>query len=70
MSDERENWDTMRYAGIATQWLVSLGIAVWLGYEIDYKWIKWNFPGALILLPLLTLAGLFWQLIKSFNQPK
>jgi len=62
--------NTLRYAGMATQWMVSLLIVVWLGYKLDYKWIGWKFPVALIILPILTLSGLFWQLIKSFNKPK
>lgn len=61
--------NALRYAGMATQWMVSLLVAVWLGLKID-KWIGWKFPVVLILLPLLTLAGLFWQLIRSFNKPK
>jgi len=62
--------NTLRYAGMATQWLASLGVAVWLAYNLDYKWIGWKIPVMLIILPILTLGGLFWQLIKSFNKPK
>ena len=61
--------NTLRYAGMATQWMVSLLVAVWLGLKLD-KWIGWKFPVMLIILPILTLSGLFWQLIKSFNKPK
>jgi hypothetical protein len=60
----------LRYAGLATQWMVTLLLAVWLGYEADYKWIGWRLPVTIIILPLLALVMLFWQLIKSFNKPK
>lgn len=71
MSDEFKKYNgTMRYAGLATQWMVMLGVACWLGYSLDFKWIGWKFPLFLILLPLAALGVSLWQLIKEFNKPK
>ena len=71
MSDEINKFNnTMRYAGLATQWMVLLLVAVWLGYKLDYKWIGWNFPLFLILLPLTALGYSLWQVVREFNKPQ
>lgn len=59
----------MRYAGLATQWLVLLGVAVWLGLKLD-SWTKWKFPVFVVTFPLVALIVSLWQLVKEFNQPK
>ncbi|MBS1783034.1 MAG: hypothetical protein JSS78_08195 [Bacteroidetes bacterium] len=61
---------TMRFAGLATQWMVMLLVAVWLGWQIDFKWIGWKFPLFLILLPLLALSMSLLQLIRELNKPQ
>ncbi len=35
MDDQRRSQNTMRFAGLATQWMVTLLTAVWGGYKID-----------------------------------
>jgi F0F1-type ATP synthase assembly protein I len=71
MSDEINKFNnSMRYAGLATQWMVLLLVAVWLGYKLDYKWIGWNFPLFLILLPLIALGYSLWQVVREFNKPQ
>lgn len=59
----------MRYAGLATQWLAMLGIAVWGGYKLD-GFIKMNIPLFLILLPLISLSFSLWKLVNELNKPK
>ena len=59
----------MRYAGLATQWLVMLLLAVWAGYKIDGM-LKWRIPLFLILFPLISLSFSLWKLIKELNGPK
>ena len=58
------NKDLMRYAGLATQMLISLGIAVFIGLKAD-KWLKLSFPILSWLLPLLVLAAIIYQIIKQ-----
>jgi uncharacterized membrane protein YhiD involved in acid resistance len=58
------NKDLMRYAGLATQMLVSLGIAVFIGLRAD-KWLKLSFPILSWLLPLLVMAAIIYQIIKE-----
>ena len=60
----KSNKDLMRYAGLATQMLISLGIAVFIGVKAD-KWLKLSFPILPWLLPLLTLAAIIYRIIKE-----
>ncbi len=59
---------TLRYAGLATQWMAMLLIAVWLGYKLD-AWIGLK-ALFIIIFPLLSLGVSLWQLIKEFSKPK
>ena len=58
------NKDLMRYAGLATQMLVGLGIAVFIGLKAD-KWGKLSFPILSWLLPLLVLAAIIYKIMKD-----
>lgn len=70
MSDKKDsNRELMQYAGLATQWLVMLGLAVWAGIMID-KRISETSRIFTIALPLLALTVSLWQLIKKLNKPK
>jgi F0F1-type ATP synthase assembly protein I len=59
----------MKYAGLATTWLLTLLVAVFLGYKLD-GWLKWGFPLFIILLPVIAIIYLLWQIIKDFSKPK
>ena len=67
MSDQKQSQSMMRYAGLATQWMVMLLVAVWVGHKLDGL-IKWKFPLFLILFPLAALALSMWQLIRELNK--
>ena len=55
----------LRYAGLGTQWLVMLGIAVWGGLKLDQRL---GFQALFIIIfPLLALGLSLWQLIRSLN---
>jgi hypothetical protein len=69
MTETNKHNDTARYAGLATQWLVMLLAAVWIGHKLD-KLTGWRFPLFIITLPLAALCFSLWQLIKEFNKPK
>jgi hypothetical protein len=61
--------DLMRYAGLGSQILVSLGIAVFAGYKID-RWLKMPLPLLVWLLPLIVLIGIIYKLIKETSGKK
>lgn len=56
----------LKYAGLATQLLATLGVAFFVGIKLD-AWIGWTIPLFVLLLPLLGLAGIFWQVYKDTN---
>ena len=59
----------MRYAGLATQWMVMLALAVVAGRWIDSK-TGLKFPLFTVSLPLIALVVSLWQLIQEFNKPR
>ena len=56
--------ELLRYAGLSTQVLVSIGVSVFLGMKAD-KGLKVSFPILSWALPLLVIVVLLVNLIKS-----
>jgi hypothetical protein len=67
MSTEGQR-NSLRYVSLATQWMVLLLVAAFIGYKID-GWIKWKVPLCTILFPLIALIFSFWKLINEINKP-
>lgn len=65
-NDNRILW---RYAGMATQFLVAIAIGVYGGMQID-KWLKFENPLAVWLLPLLIITGIIIKIIKDTSAKK
>ena len=61
--------DLMRYAGLGGQLLVSLGLAVFVGYKGD-QWLHLRFPVLVLLLPLVVLCGIIYKLVKDTSKQK
>jgi hypothetical protein len=57
----------MRYAGLATQLFVSLGVAVFAGYKAD-TWLKVPLPLLVWVLPFVVLCLLIYKLIKETSK--
>jgi hypothetical protein len=66
MSDNKILW---KYAGMATQFLVAIAIAVYGGMQLD-KWIKPGMPLAVWLLPLLIIVGIIFKIVKDTSTKK
>ena len=58
-----------RYAGLATQFLVGIGIAVFAGMKAD-QWLKLNTPIAVWVLPLLLIIGVIMKIIRDTAKKK
>jgi len=58
------NNDLLKYAGLATQIIISLGISVCLGYKADHA-MAWKFPLLTLLMPVLVLVSLFWRILND-----
>ena len=72
MSNPRQspnkNADLLRYAGLGTQLLVAIGLAVFAGLKAD-KWLHTS-PLFACVLPLVVLAGIFFKLVRDTGKQK
>jgi hypothetical protein len=59
--------ELMRYAGLASQIFVSLGIAVFAGYKAD-QWLKVPIPLLVWILPLVVVCMIIYKLIKETSK--
>lgn len=58
-----------KYAGLATQFLVGIGLAVYAGLKID-EWLKIKTPVAVWVLPLLLITAVIIKIIKDTAKKK
>lgn len=58
-----------KYAGLATQFMIAIGIAVYAGLKTD-KWLKIKMPLAVWVLPLLVITAVIVKVIKDTAQKK
>jgi hypothetical protein len=58
-----------KYAGLATQFMVAIGIAVYAGLQTD-KWLKLKMPLTVWVLPLLVIVAMIVKIIKDTAQKK
>ncbi|MBC7535680.1 MAG: hypothetical protein H7258_08310 [Ferruginibacter sp.] len=58
-----------KYAGLATQFLIGIGLFLFIGLKID-KWLKLNTPVAVWVLPSLFIAAVMIKIIKDTAQKK
>jgi carbon starvation protein CstA len=58
-----------QYAGLATQLLVTLAVAMYIGYWLDNK-IGWQRSLLVWLLPLLVLLATLYKLIRDTSNKK
>ena len=61
--------DLLKYAGLAGQLFVSLGIAVFAGYKAD-KWLRSPIPLLVWVLPFIVLSLMIYKLIKETSKRK
>lgn len=61
------NRELMEYAGMGAQFLVSIGVGVFLGNKAD-QWLKILFPLLVWLLPLLIITGLIIKIVKDTSR--
>lgn len=59
----------MRYAGLSSEVVASVGISVFLGVKAD-KWLKLSFPILSWALPLLVIVVLLINLIRQGTDKK
>lgn len=67
-SPNNSNKDLLRYAGLGTQLLVAIGLALFAGLKAD-KWLRTS-PLFTCALPLLVLAAIFYKLVRETGKHK
>ena len=68
-NDKNNNKDLLKYAGLATQLFLALGLSVFIGIRLD-RWMNLSFPVSVWVLPLLILVSLMYKLISETNKKK
>ena len=53
-----------RYAGLATQFLVIIGLGLFIGLKAD-KWLRFSMPLFVWILPLLIIVGMIIIILKD-----
>jgi Putative F0F1-ATPase subunit Ca2+/Mg2+ transporter len=55
-----------QYAGMATQFLVVIGIMVYAGLKAD-QWLNWKLPIWVWVLPLVAIVGMIYTIIRRIS---
>lgn len=67
--EKKKNTDLLQYASMGTQFLVGIGIGVFVGLKAD-EWLKLKIPLLVWILPLLIIIGFILKLIKDTAKRK
>jgi chromate transport protein ChrA len=67
--ENNSNRNLLQYAGMATQFLVSIGLAVFLGYKAD-RWMHISIPVLVWVIPLLVIIFMTYKIIKETSSKK
>ncbi len=59
----------LKYAGFATQFLIAIGLGVFIGLKTD-KWLHVKTPVTTWVFPLLIITILIYKVIKDTSLPK
>jgi len=62
--NKRDDHFLWKYAGMATQFLIAIGLSVFAGMKID-KWLKIKMSLAVWVLPLLVILAVIAKIIKD-----
>jgi F0F1-type ATP synthase assembly protein I len=66
--NKSSNNDLLRYAGLASQLLAAIGLAVFAGLKAD-QWLHTS-PVFTCVLPLLALGAFFYKLARDTGKQK
>lgn len=59
----------LKYAGLATQLFIALGLSVYLGLKLD-GWMALKNPIFVWVLPLVVIAAIIYKVIKDTSPKK
>jgi len=69
VNDADRRRELLKWAGLGTQVVASVGVSVFLGVKAD-KWLKLSFPILSWALPLVVITGLLINLIREGSKKK
>jgi hypothetical protein len=70
MTPNKNNQNLLwKYAGLATQLFVAIGLAVFAGVKLD-AWLQFKTPIFLWVLPLIIIGALIFKVIKDTTPKK
>lgn len=68
IKDKKEsNKILWKYASMATQFFVAIGLGVYAGIKLD-EWLKISFPLLVWILPLLLILGMIIKVLTDTNK--
>ena len=67
--ERKKNVSLLQYASMGTQFLVGIGIGVFIGLKAD-SWLDLKIPLLVWILPLLIIIGFTLKLIKDTSKKK
>jgi uncharacterized membrane protein YhiD involved in acid resistance len=66
---KNDNSLLLKYAGLATQLFVALGLAVFVGIKAD-GWLQFETPIFVWVLPLIVITAIIYKIIKDTTPKK
>ena len=66
---QNNNQSLLKYAGLATQFAVAIGVAIFIGIKID-EWLKLKNPICVWVLPLVIIIAIIFKIIKETSPKK
>lgn len=67
--DKNKNTSLLQYAGMGTQFLIGIGIGVFIGLKCD-QWLALKIPLFIWILPLIIITGFIIKLVKGTAKRK
>lgn len=66
---QNNNKSLLKYAGLATQFALAIGIAVFIGIKTD-AWFALKTPMLTWMLPLVFITAIIYKIIKDTSPKK
>ncbi len=67
--DNKKQITLWKYAGMATQFLVGLGLGVFIGMKAD-EWLQFSTPILVWLSPSLIITGVIIKIIRDTSKSR
>lgn len=60
----KSNFSLLKYAGLATQFFIAIGLGIFAGIRID-KWLAFSNPIFVWVLPLLIIVCSIYKIVQD-----